>query len=127
MKTVKPVNGGVPVRVKDGEAERRVKAGDWVLCPKVEWKKQVRDAAKAEAEAKAKEKREAERIPRKIKPCSYCGHKARKRKDGFNVPIWEINHAEGCFIGKELKAKQEELKAKEARKKEVEKKLTYKK
>ena len=67
MKTVKPVgaDGGVPVRVKDKEADSRVKSGQWVYCDKTEWKKQVRDKAEREAEAKAKaEKEEREKKAR---------------------------------------------------------------
>lgn len=61
MKTVKPVgkDGGVPVRLKDGEAAARVKSGQWVYCEKLEWKEAVRDAPKKEAEAKAKAEQEA--------------------------------------------------------------------
>lgn len=39
------------------------------------------------------------RIPRKVRSCPYCGHKARKVKNAWGTYEWEIHHADGCFLG----------------------------
>jgi hypothetical protein len=71
MKTVKPINGGVPERVKDADAEKRVQSGTHCYCKKEEWKKEVRDAAKrkaAEEAAKAKKEEKPKTEKRGKKP-----------------------------------------------------------
>jgi hypothetical protein len=59
MKTVKPVHGGLPERVKDPRAKELVESGKYVYCGKIEWKTSVRDASKKPAKEAVKAEPEA--------------------------------------------------------------------
>lgn len=83
MKTVKPVgaDGGVPVRVKDKEANSRVKSGQWAYCEKSEWKAKVRDAAKKEVEAKARAEKEEREKKAKIEAVERMARRKQTEKE----------------------------------------------
>ena len=61
MKTVKLVEGGLPERKDDEDADMLVKAGTHIFCKKAEWKSAVRDFGRKKVEKKVEKPAELTR------------------------------------------------------------------